>query len=194
MLKKAKSWHAELSKAGKVLLWSLTTVVVGTAVGSAVASTTPPSPSVPTSSSSTSQPTVEKKTVIETQAIAFDKKTVNNATLDSGKTELQTKGVNGIKTLTYEVTYENGLEKNRSLIKEEITTQPIAEVTAIGTKVYTPPVTTCSGGYINVNGNCVKSPGDSSSGASARCGDGSYSYSQNRSGTCSHHGGVAEWL
>jgi uncharacterized protein YraI len=31
-------------------------------------------------------------------------------------------------------------------------------------------------------------------GASARCSDGTYSFSQNRRGTCSHHGGVAEWL
>src|SRR5665213_301752 len=31
-------------------------------------------------------------------------------------------------------------------------------------------------------------------GASAQCRDGTYSYSQHRSGTCSHHGGVAVWL
>jgi Protein of unknown function (DUF3761) len=31
-------------------------------------------------------------------------------------------------------------------------------------------------------------------GATARCRDGTYSYSQHRSGTCSHHGGVARWL
>lgn len=31
-------------------------------------------------------------------------------------------------------------------------------------------------------------------GASAVCRDGTYSYSQNRRGTCSHHGGVAQWL
>jgi hypothetical protein len=31
-------------------------------------------------------------------------------------------------------------------------------------------------------------------GASAICRDGTYSYSQNRRGTCSHHGGVAQWL
>jgi len=30
-------------------------------------------------------------------------------------------------------------------------------------------------------------------GATARCRDGTYSFSQTRSGTCSHHGGVAEW-
>jgi hypothetical protein len=31
-------------------------------------------------------------------------------------------------------------------------------------------------------------------GASAVCRDGTYSFSQSRSGTCSHHGGVARWL
>jgi hypothetical protein len=31
-------------------------------------------------------------------------------------------------------------------------------------------------------------------GATARCVDGTYSYSQHHSGTCSHHGGVAQWL
>jgi len=31
-------------------------------------------------------------------------------------------------------------------------------------------------------------------GATARCRDGTYSFSHHRSGTCSHHGGVAIWL
>lgn len=31
-------------------------------------------------------------------------------------------------------------------------------------------------------------------GASAHCADGSYSFSESRRGTCSHHGGVADWL
>jgi hypothetical protein len=30
-------------------------------------------------------------------------------------------------------------------------------------------------------------------GVSAICNDGTFSYSRNRSGTCSHHGGVREW-
>lgn len=53
--------------------------------------------------------------------------------------------------------------------------------------------------YINSAGNEIHSPAyteDNSvpAGASARCGDGTYSFSQSRRGTCSHHGGVAEWL
>lgn len=51
--------------------------------------------------------------------------------------------------------------------------------------------------YTNVDGNEVHSPAYAPSvpaGASARCRDGTYSFSQNRRGTCSHHGGVAQWL
>lgn len=53
------------------------------------------------------------------------------------------------------------------------------------------------GTYINSFGNEVARPcpaNDVPSGATARCGDGTYSYSQSRRGTCSHHGGVAQWL
>jgi hypothetical protein len=55
----------------------------------------------------------------------------------------------------------------------------------------------CHGGYINVDGNCVQSPTNASSapaGATAKCRDGTYSFSQHRQGTCSGHGGVAQWL
>jgi SH3-like domain-containing protein len=51
--------------------------------------------------------------------------------------------------------------------------------------------------YINVDGVRVPSPVFSETrpeGATARCRDGSYSFSQHRRGTCSYHGGVAEWL
>jgi hypothetical protein len=52
--------------------------------------------------------------------------------------------------------------------------------------------------YTNVDGNEVHSPANSvdgsvPAGASAKCGDGTYSFSQHHSGTCSHHGGVAQW-
>ncbi len=55
-----------------------------------------------------------------------------------------------------------------------------------------------SNGYSNVNGSSVHSPSYSSNGipagASAVCGDGTYSFSMHHSGTCSHHGGVSQWL
>lgn len=55
----------------------------------------------------------------------------------------------------------------------------------------------CAGGYINTAGNCIPSPRQAPSapaGATAKCSDGTYSFSQSRRGTCSGHGGVASWL
>lgn len=52
-------------------------------------------------------------------------------------------------------------------------------------------------GYTNVDGNRIPSPRKADApppGASAQCRDGSYSFSANRRGTCSRHGGVARWL
>lgn len=51
--------------------------------------------------------------------------------------------------------------------------------------------------YVNVDDDSIHSPAYSNSvpaGATAQCRDGTYSFSQHRSGTCSHHGGVAQWL
>jgi hypothetical protein len=41
-------------------------------------------------------------------------------------------------------------------------------------------------------GNSQRNPNPT--GATARCRDGTLSYSQHHRGTCSHHGGVAQWL
>src|SRR5437870_3027605 len=54
-------------------------------------------------------------------------------------------------------------------------------------------------GYINSQGEWVPSPmrtadGQPPPGATAHCRDGTFSFSRTRQGTCSHHGGVAEWL
>lgn len=57
---------------------------------------------------------------------------------------------------------------------------------------------TCANGtYVNTAGNTVCRPFPASTppaGATAQCNDGQYSMSQNRSGTCSGHGGVLEFL
>ncbi len=53
--------------------------------------------------------------------------------------------------------------------------------------------------YTNNKGEDVHAPSDSVSssapdGATAKCVDGTYSFSHSRSGTCSRHGGAAQWL
>ena len=51
--------------------------------------------------------------------------------------------------------------------------------------------------YQNTHGSTVQAPtqyNKAPQGATAVCRDGSYSFSRSRSGTCSHHGGLARWL
>jgi hypothetical protein len=66
------------------------------------------------------------------------------------------------------------------------------------TTTATPPAEACTNGtYVNAAGNTVCRPENSPTvpaGATAECSDGTYSFSESRSGTCSHHGGVARWL
>jgi len=53
------------------------------------------------------------------------------------------------------------------------------------------------GYYTNSQGDRVHRPMHAHHvprGATARCWDRTYSFSENHRGTCSHHGGVAEWL
>lgn len=55
------------------------------------------------------------------------------------------------------------------------------------------------GSYVNKDGRVVHSPahsitGKPPEGATAKCRDGTFSFSRHHSGTCSHHGGVASWL
>ncbi len=54
-----------------------------------------------------------------------------------------------------------------------------------------------AGQYENADNACVARPRQADTapdGATAQCRDDTYSFSQNRRGTCSGHGGVARWL
>jgi hypothetical protein len=60
------------------------------------------------------------------------------------------------------------------------------------------PTKACPPGYYrNSSGKCVHRPvttPKAPNGATAKCRDGTYSFSQHRSGTCSGHKGVGAWL
>lgn len=201
MLSKVKARYSGLSKVGKGFVWTAAGVF---GIATASAAVSPQHPTIKPSSTAqvrsvVEEPAVEKKTVTETAVIPFARTTVDDGNLEKGKTVIKTNGVNGVKTLTYEITYEDSVETDKKLVKEEITTAPVTQVTSVGTYVYVAPAQpSCPNGtYVNSAGDTVCSPYSSPSapaGATARCADGTYSFSQSRSGTCSHHGGVAQWL
>lgn len=76
-----------------------------------------------------------------------------------------------------------------------IVSNVVGNSTSDGPSIPHNPPRRCDGGYTNSAGVCVSSPSpERRQGATALCRDGTYSYSKSRSGTCSHHGGVAVWL
>lgn len=99
-------------------------------------------------------------------------------------------------------------------VPQATTAALVAPVAPAGTPVYTPPpapaytpppapattlppVPAGDGTYTNVDGNTIPDPVSAAAppaGATAQCNDGTYSFSQHHSGTCSGHGGVAQWL
>jgi len=81
---------------------------------------------------------VTTKTVTQTEPIPFQETTVNDATMAKGTTRLKTVGVPGEKTVTFTVTYTDGVETSRQEISSTVTRQPVNQVTAIGTKVSAP--------------------------------------------------------
>lgn len=70
----------------------------------------------------------------ETQSVSYKITQKNDNTLDKGKTKIQQKGAAGVRTLTYLVRREDGVEISRTLTKNEITTVPVEEIQIIGTK------------------------------------------------------------
>lgn len=155
---------------------------------------------------------IETKNEISSVAIPFEIINENDATLTTGTTRTKIDGSDGTKVLTYRITFTDGKESARTKVSEEITVQPVNKIVSVGTKpaenistqipisssstpaTVTPTTPSEGNGYTNVEGNHIQSPGSNPSGATAKCRDGSYSYSQHRSGTCSGHGGVDDWL
>lgn len=197
---KIVSWFKQLSRAGKtgVVLAS----IFGISLVGASGNPSQPATSSPVvrSAATTVSPTTLKGPVVTTQnvtnnvPIPFTSVTQQSAAYNQGTTQITTKGVEGVKTQTWAVTFTDGKETGRVMTSEAITTPPVAEVRTVGTKV---ALNCPNGTYVNSAGNTVCSPYSSNSapsGATAQCRDGTYSFSQSRSGTCSHHGGVASWL
>ena len=91
-------------------------------------------------------------------------------------------------------------QENTSIIKssvDTVKTSPL-RITSPKSSSQNKTVNLSQGkGYINVDGKYVPSPKKGNkqpSNATAKCRDGTWSFSLNRRGTCSGHGGVAGWL
>jgi hypothetical protein len=101
-----------------------------------IESTTPASPATADlgTPSPRANPVVEVRTVNETQPIALKTTTIKDPSLPIGTTMVRTQGVPGTMTLTYEVTFTDGVETSKTLLRQVVTKAPTIKVVVIGTK------------------------------------------------------------
>ena len=75
-----------------------------------------------------------KHTINADEAVAFGTEQIKDADREAGYKAVKTAGVNGQRTVTYEVTIINGAEVSRTEIASIVTTQPQTQVEIIGSK------------------------------------------------------------
>jgi len=98
-----------------------------------------------TSPDASAEPRVTTKTITETKPIPYATRTVPDGSLAKGVTKTRTKGVAGLRTLTYQVTYTDGEQTSKKLIKSVVTRAAAPKVVAVGTK--TAPRNDCDPNY-----------------------------------------------
>jgi hypothetical protein len=82
-----------------------------------------------------------KKVVTEIRRIPFKQVTVKDASLAKGKTQIRTRGVQGTKRLTFEITYAGGKLLSKHMLRTVVTKRPVTQVRVVGTKVAQPKPT-----------------------------------------------------
>jgi hypothetical protein len=93
------------------------------------------------------------------------------------------------------------VQETQAAVAPPVQQAPVVQAPVVQAPVQAAPPNdpaACGGAYyVNSDGNCVHRPEQAPAppaGATAKCKDGTYSFSQHTSGTCSHHGGVAQRL
>lgn len=103
-------------------------------------------------------PVVETRTVTEKKRIRYSTREVEDSSLAEGTRRTRTRGRDGVRTLTYEVTFTDGEPSGRKLTRSEVTRKPVTKVVAVGTKVEEDePSGDCDPNY---SGACVPVAGD----------------------------------
>jgi Tol biopolymer transport system component len=77
---------------------------------------------------------VETRTEVEEREIPFGRRTVRDATIPEGETQLLESGIMGLEEITYRITIEDGIEVDRQVIKRETVREPRTEVLLVGAR------------------------------------------------------------
>lgn len=91
-------------------------------------------PSASTTDPATRAPAMTKKTIKQTKSIPYGTRRVDDDSLTEGVTRVRVRGVNGVRTSTYEITLTDGKETTRRQVSSVVSKKPVTKVIAIGTK------------------------------------------------------------
>ena len=80
-------------------------------------------------------PVVTTKEEEKTIVVPYTTTEVEDASLESGKTEVRQEGVNGERVISEKVTLTDGIETDREMISDRIIVSAVNKVVAVGTKV-----------------------------------------------------------
>ena len=91
-----------------------------------------------------------------TVPLPFAQVQLNDANRDVGNNAITVGGTAGVQTNTWRITKTDGIQTDRSLVRQEVTVAPVDEVTSIGTRLPPPPPAVApSGCDPNYGGQCV---------------------------------------
>lgn len=79
-----------------------------------------------------------KQTITQEEDVEFETEKIQDADQPVGYKKVQTVGIKGKKSVTYEVVIQDGKEVHRTEINSLVTTQPVKQVEVIGVKVSLP--------------------------------------------------------
>ncbi|MFI0448678.1 G5 domain-containing protein [Actinomadura sp. 6N118] len=79
-------------------------------------------------------PSTATRTITETKPISFRTRRIQDPALAKGVTKVRTRGVPGVKTLTFQVTFINGAQSAKKLMRQVVSKKPITQVIVVGTK------------------------------------------------------------
>ena len=76
---------------------------------------------------------------VTTEPVPYKTERKNDGTLEKGKTRVQQKGKVGVRTVVTRVEYTDGEITSQTVVRDEVTVEPVTEIIAVGTKaVYGP--------------------------------------------------------
>ena len=91
-------------------------------------------PSAASTTSAPASPVVKKRIITNSRTIPFTTVRVNDSALSKGTTSMRNAGARGVEISTYRVTFQNGIQTRKELVRKVIVKAPVRRVIAVGTK------------------------------------------------------------